>query len=115
MSSECLLTYIKTSAEEISASAPYIRWASVLRHYFAPQMVCTLQINWVGSAIFTFFVLAFGFYLWVRITKTMDLGKYLAYGIFVLVVEVRLCCNLCKYTCYLMLLPDGGVCAAAAL
>ena len=47
------------------------------------------QINWVGSAIFTFFVLAFGFYLWVRITKTMDLGKYLAYGIFVLVVEVR--------------------------
>jgi len=47
------------------------------------------QINWIGSAIFTFFVLAFGFYLWVRITKTMDLGKYLAYGIFVLVVEVR--------------------------
>ena len=43
----------------------------------------------MGSAIFTFFVLAFGFYLWVRITKTMDLGKYLAYGIFVLVVEVR--------------------------
>ncbi len=52
-------------------------------------MVCMAQINWVGSAIFTFFVLAFGFYLWVRITKTMDLGKYLAYGIFVLVVEVR--------------------------
>jgi hypothetical protein len=48
-----------------------------------------MQVNWVGSAIFTFFVLAFGFYLWVRITKTMDLGKYLAYGIYVLVVEAR--------------------------
>ena len=48
-----------------------------------------LQINWVGSAIFTLFVCTFGFYLWVRITKTLDLGSYLAYGIFVLVVEVR--------------------------
>ena len=48
-----------------------------------------VQVNWVGSAIFTFFVLAFGFYLWVRITKTMDLGQYLAYGIYVLVVEAR--------------------------
>ena len=54
------------------------------------------QINWVGSAIFTFFVLAFGFYLWVHITKTMDLGHYLAYGIYVLVVEARsLACRPC--------------------
>lgn len=29
------------------------------------------------------------FYFYVRIAKTMDLGAYLAYGIFVLVVEVR--------------------------
>ena len=53
------------------------------------NLPCMTQVNWVGSAIFTFFVLAFGFYLWVRITKTMDLGQYLAYGIYVLVVEAR--------------------------
>ena len=29
------------------------------------------------------------FYFYVRMAKTMDLGAYLAYGIFVLVVEVR--------------------------
>lgn len=33
-------------------------------------------------------VLAFIFYMYIRITKTMDLGQYLAYGIYVLVVEV---------------------------
>ncbi len=35
-----------------------------------------------------FWFVAFIFYMYVRITKTMDLGPYLAYGIFVLVVEV---------------------------
>ena len=42
----------------------------------------------MGSAIFTFFVCTLGFYLWVRITKTLDLGPYLPYGIAILVVEV---------------------------
>ncbi len=32
--------------------------------------------------------IAFIFYMYVRIAKTMDLGAYLAYGIFVLFVEV---------------------------
>ena len=33
-------------------------------------------------------VIALIFYLYVRITKTLDLGPYLAYGIFVLIVEI---------------------------
>ena len=56
------------------------------------------QINWVGCAIFAFFVIALGFYLWVRITKTLDLGAYLAYGIYVLVVEVGGACCLLALT-----------------
>ncbi len=32
---------------------------------------------------------AFCFYMYVRVAKTLDLGQYLAYGIFVLFVEVR--------------------------
>ena len=35
-----------------------------------------------------FYMLAFIFYMWVRITKTLDLGPYLGYGIFVLIVEI---------------------------
>jgi hypothetical protein len=46
------------------------------------------QINWSGCFVFVFFVLALGFYLWVRITKTLDLGPYLAYGIVFLTVEI---------------------------
>ena len=38
--------------------------------------------------IVTFYTLAFFFYMWVRITKTLDLGPYLGYGIFVLIVEI---------------------------
>ena len=45
------------------------------------------QINWTGSAAFIFYILALGFYLWVRITKTLDLGAYLWYGILILLVE----------------------------
>lgn len=41
-----------------------------------------------GSMIVTFYTLAFFFYMWVRITKTLDLGQYLGYGIFVLIVEI---------------------------
>ena len=79
-------------------------------------LVCAVQINWIGSAIFTFFVLAFGFYLWVRITKTMDLGKYLAYGIFVLVVEVRhAIVTLLTLASDLSLVSHGAVSADVAL
>jgi len=34
------------------------------------------------------YCVALVFYLWVRITKTLDLGRYLPYGIFVLIVEI---------------------------
>ena len=46
-----------------------------------------LQVNWMGTFVFTFYICAFGFYLWIRIAKTLDLGQYLPYGIFVLFVE----------------------------
>lgn len=46
-----------------------------------------LQVNWMGTSVFVFYICAFGFYLWIRITKTLDLGQYLPYGIFVLFVE----------------------------
>jgi len=36
------------------------------------------RINWAGSAAFVFYLGALAFYLWVRITKTLDLGKYTA-------------------------------------
>lgn len=34
--------------------------------------------NWTGILAYIFFTLAFGFYMWIRITKTLDLGPYLA-------------------------------------
>jgi endoglucanase len=34
------------------------------------------KINWLGSAAVLFYILAFGFYLWIRITKTLDLGAW---------------------------------------
>lgn len=34
------------------------------------------KFNIVGTSLMTIFVLAFAFYLWVRITKTLDLGQY---------------------------------------
>ena len=34
--------------------------------------------NWTGIAAYIFFTLAFAFYMWIRITKTLDLGPYLA-------------------------------------
>lgn len=34
------------------------------------------QVNWVGMIAFICFIASFGFYLWVRITKTLDLGGF---------------------------------------
>lgn len=47
-----------------------------------------VKINKQGCAIMAFFLVSFVFYMYIRITKTMDLGRYLAYGIYVLIVEV---------------------------
>ena len=46
------------------------------------------KINIIGSISFTAYILALGFYLWVRITKTLDLGPYLWYGILILSIEM---------------------------
>ena len=46
-----------------------------------------LQVNWIGTISFITYICALGFYLWVRITKTLGLGPYIAYGYFVLVIE----------------------------
>lgn len=51
-------------------------------------MVVT-QVNKRGCITMGIWVVCLIFYFYVRITKTMDLGRYLAYGIFVLIVEVR--------------------------
>ena len=34
--------------------------------------------NWKGIAAYAFFCIAFVFYMWIRISKTLNLGAYLA-------------------------------------
>ena len=47
------------------------------------------EIHWYGWAAMTFYLCSLGFYLWVRITKTLNLGPgYIWYGIYLLVVEI---------------------------
>ena len=46
------------------------------------------KINIIGSIAFIAYILALGFYLWVRITKTLDLGPYLWYGCLILAIEM---------------------------
>ena len=38
-------------------------------------------VNWFGLLAFLMYLFALVFYLWVRITKTLDLGSFLWYGI----------------------------------
>ena len=37
------------------------------------------KVNWYGSTAFFLYIVAFFFYMYIRITKTMDLGGYIAY------------------------------------
>lgn len=37
------------------------------------------KLNLLGTIAFITYILALGFYIWVRITKTLDLGPYLWY------------------------------------
>lgn len=46
------------------------------------------KVNILGLSAYIFFVLAFGFYMYIRVTKTLGLGSYLWYGCLVLAVEV---------------------------
>ena len=45
--------------------------------------------NWGGIAAVSFYTLALIVYFFVRVTKTMDLGRYLPYGTIVFIIEVR--------------------------
>ena len=44
--------------------------------------------NWGGIAAVTFYCLSLVLYFFVRVTKTMDLGRYMAYGVIVFFIEV---------------------------
>ncbi|KAK9857954.1 hypothetical protein WJX84_008696, partial [Apatococcus fuscideae] len=46
------------------------------------------RINWLGSSVFFIYLVAFCFYMWIRVTKTLDLGQFVAYGIAILVIEI---------------------------
>lgn len=45
--------------------------------------------NWGGIAAVSFYCLALVLYFFVRVTKTMDLGRYMFYGVVVFFIEVR--------------------------
>ena len=48
--------------------------------------------NWGGIAAVAFYCLSLVLYFFVRVTKTMDLGRYMFYGVIVFFIEVRFCC-----------------------
>ena len=45
--------------------------------------------NWGGIAAVSFYCLSLILYFFVRVTKTMDLGRYMFYGVVVFFIEVR--------------------------
>ncbi|CAL8470908.1 g10450 [Coccomyxa elongata] len=47
-----------------------------------------VKVNWFGLLAFLIYLGALGFYLWIRITKTLDLGPYLWYGCVILGIEM---------------------------
>jgi endoglucanase len=71
---------------------------------FQPYQRLT-KANIMGCAVFFMYILALGFYLWVRITKTLDLGPYLSYGIIVLIVEMLGSTTVVMYGVNLLLEP----------
>lgn len=76
-----------------------------------------MQINKLGCFVMAAWVVAFIFYMYIRITKTMDLGQYLAYGIYVLVVEVHCLfwrflmswCHCVTWSCHLFIGASEGL------
>lgn len=63
------------------------------------------KVNFLGCLVFFTYLLALGFYMWVRITKTLDLGPYLSYGIIVLIVELLGSTTVILYGVNLLLEP----------
>lgn len=55
---------------------------------FANRFKRRRRINWIGSIVFFLYICAFLAYMFIRITKTLQLGSYLVYGLFVLFVEI---------------------------
>ena len=42
------------------------------------QFVRKRKINWYGSSMFFLYIVALGFYMYIRVTKTLGLGGYFA-------------------------------------
>lgn len=63
------------------------------------------KVNFLGCLVFFTYLMALGFYMWVRITKTLDLGPYLSYGIIVLIVELLGSTTVILYGVNLLLEP----------
>ena len=59
----------------------------------------------LGSSVFGIYIIAFCFYMWIRVTKTMDLGQFVAYGIAILVIEIMGATATFIYGLNLILLP----------
>ncbi|KAK9864111.1 hypothetical protein WJX84_001594 [Apatococcus fuscideae] len=66
-----------------------------------------VSIHWYGWFVFIAWVMAFGFYLWVRITKTISQlgGGFVAYGVALLVVEIMGATTVVNYGMNLLFNP----------
>jgi len=53
------------------------------------------EINWLGCIVFSLYLCSFVFYLWIRISKTLNLGPYLAYGWYPPPPSIRPACKCC--------------------
>jgi len=47
------------------------------------------RLNWPGCAVVGLYCLALVFYVYVRVTRTLGLGRFTGYGVFVLLVRAR--------------------------
>lgn len=59
----------------------------------------------LGSLVFLIYLVAFCFYMWIRVTKTLDLGQFVAYGIAILVIEIMGATATVIYGLNLILMP----------
>jgi hypothetical protein len=64
-----------------------------------------VKINWFGALAFGGYLVALAFYLYVRTTKTLDLGAYTWYGGLVLAVEMLGATSVLIYGVTLVLTP----------
>lgn len=64
-----------------------------------------VRLSPAGCAVYAAYLAALAFYLWVRITKTLGLGRYTAYGAVVLGVECLGATTVLIYGLNLLLLP----------